>query len=229
MSAQLRWHCFADRDAVAVQLAQRIAAAARQSIAARGRFSVVLAGGTTPQKAYQLLAQEDAQWPHWHLYLGDERCLAADHPKRNSVMISAAWVQRVSVPAGQQHWIRAERGSEQAAADYDPLVREALPFDLVVLGVGEDGHTASLFPGHVQDPQRLVVPVHGAPKPPAERVSLSYAALNQNRAMVLAVTGASKRAALAQWGIDSALPISRLRSPAGIDVLADEAAGGAHC
>ncbi|MGD8616525.1 MAG: 6-phosphogluconolactonase [Gammaproteobacteria bacterium] len=229
MNQQIRWHCFPDPDAVAGGLVRRIGAAARDAIEARGRFNLVLAGGSTPQMAYRRLAQADADWPHWHLYLGDERCLPPEHPDRNSVMITKAWLGRVSVPLEQIHWIGAEQGAETAAAGYEAVVRGGLPFDLVLLGMGEDGHTASLFPGREPVSDALVVPVHDAPKPPPERVSLSYGALSETRALLLAVTGASKRAAVEEWSRGASLPVSRLQCAGGIDVLLDEAAWGARC
>jgi len=226
MTQQLRWHRFADSEAVAAEGVRRILEAARRAIRQRGEFRIVLAGGGTPQKTYRLLAQRDADWKSWHIYLGDERCLPPDDAERNSVMISRAWLERGQIPAGQIHWIPAERGAETAAAAYETVIAAALPFDLVLLGMGEDGHTASLFPGHTHDPQRLVVPVFGAPKPPPERVSLNYGALAQCRSALLMVTGAAKREALQAWHRGAAVPVGGLRCASGIDVLLDDAAAG---
>jgi 6-phosphogluconolactonase len=185
----------------------------------------VLAGGGTFRKAYESLANHDADWAHWHIYLGDERCLPRGDAERNSAMIARAWLARGQVPMQQIHWIAAERGAQVAAMDYERLICDVLPFDLVLLGMGEDGHTASLFPGQVHDPERLVVPVFQAPKPPPERVSLNYTALEQCRSLLLMATGAAKRAALESWRRGAALPVNRLRCASGIDVLMDEAAG----
>ena len=225
MSQQIRWHRFSDSEAVAAEGVARILDAARDAIEAHGVFRIVLAGGGTPQKTYQLLAGHDADWPRWEVYLGDERCLPPDDVERNSAMISRAWLDQGQIPAQQIHWIPAERGAQAAAAAYEGVIRAAaLPFDVVLLGMGEDGHTASLFPGHTHDPERLVVPVFQAPKPPAERVSLSYTALGQCRSLLLMVTGAAKGPALQAWRSGAALPVSRLRCASGIDVLMDEAA-----
>lgn len=225
MSRQIRWHRFPDSEAVAAEAVRRILDAARTAIAERGEFRVVLAGGGTPQKAYESLARQETSWSCWHVYLGDERCLPPDDDGRNSVMIARAWLARGQVPGQQIHWIAAERGAQAAAVEYESVIRAVLPFDLVLLGMGEDGHTASLFPGQAHDPERLVVPVFQAPKPPPERVSLNYPALNQCRSMLLMATGAAKRAALESWRRGAALPVSHLRCAAGIDVLMDEAAG----
>jgi 6-phosphogluconolactonase len=120
---------------------------ANAAIAKRGRFRLVLAGGTTPTAAYRLLRDRDADWAAWHLYHGDERCLAVGDPERNSLVADEAWLHHVPVPRTQVHPIPAELGAEPAAEAYAAVVAEALPFDLVLLGIGEDGHTASLFPG----------------------------------------------------------------------------------
>lgn len=217
-----RWYRFPDSEAVAGEAVRRILEAAQSAIESRGLFRIVLAGGSTPMNAYRLLTSCKADWSRWHVYLGDERCLPADHVDRNSVMVSEIWVGQVPIPAGQIHWIPAELGPRQGAQAYEHIVRAAIPFDLVLLGMGEDGHTASLFPGQAYDPEPLVVPVTDAPKPPAERVSLNYAALGETRAMLLLVTGSGKREAVQCWRAGDPLPVARLVCAAGIEILLDE-------
>ncbi len=134
--------------AVAQETARRISAAARRAIAARGRFDCVLAGGRTPLVAYAQLIEQPEDWSRWHLFLGDERCLAPDDAQRNSHAITLALTDRIPIPIANLHWIPAELGAEQAATRYDELIRPLLPVDFILLGMGEDGHTASLFPGH---------------------------------------------------------------------------------
>jgi len=224
MSQEVRWHCFPDADTVAVETVQRILQAARAAIEARAAFRIVLAGGSTPLQVYRQLAGCDADWSRWHVYLGDERCLPADHGDRNSVMISGAWLDRARIPAGQIHWIPAEQGAETGAIIYDGVIRDAVPFDLVLLGMGEDGHTASLFPGHEHHANNRVVAVYNAPKPPPERISLNYATLGNTRGLLLLVTGSGKRAAVRQWRSGAALPVAGLECAAGVDVLCDKAA-----
>jgi 6-phosphogluconolactonase len=223
MSDPVRWHCLNDVDAVAEQALARIVSASQRAIAERGRFSIVLAGGTTPERVYRRLKDCDSDWSRWHVWFGDERCLPADHPERNSVMAQRAWLAHVPIPAEQIRPIPAEQGPQQAAETYQSLIRSGIPFDLVLLGIGEDGHTASLFPGHAHPDGRLVVPVFDAPKPPPERVSLTVAALSDTRELCVLVTGESKRKAVQQWRQGADLPIARLRCAAGIDVLLDEA------
>lgn len=224
MSQLIRWHEFPDAAAVARDTVQRILAAANTAITARGAFRLVLAGGSTPLQVYTLLSECQAEWARWHIYLGDERCLPADHTDRNSVMINAAWLKRSEIPIRQIAWIPAELGAEQGAAAYRESLRDARPFDLVLLGMGEDGHTASLFPGHEHNPADLVVAVYDAPKPPPERISLNYATLADTRALLLLVTGASKRNALRKWQEGEVLPVAMLECAAGLDVLLDSVA-----
>jgi 6-phosphogluconolactonase len=139
-------------------------------------------------------------------------------------MAARAWLDQGRIPAAQIFPIPAERGAGQGADIYEALVREAVPFDLVLLGMGEDGHTASLFPGQAHDPQRLVVPVGNAPKPPPDRISLNYRTLGDSRKLLLLVTGAGKREAVMRWRKGEPLPVAKLECAAGIDVLIDDAA-----
>jgi len=219
-----RWHHFPDAAAVAAETVRRVLAAAQRAIDARGSFHLVLAGGSTPERAYRQLAASSSDWSRWHIYLGDERCLPPDDSGRNSLMIERAWLARSQVPRGQIHWIPAEKGAGQGAREYQALIEAVLPFDMVLLGMGEDGHTASLFPGQRHDPTRLVVAVSGAPKPPPERISLNLPALRQSREMLLLITGAGKSDAVHRWRKGESLPVASLECEAGIDVLIDQAA-----
>lgn len=222
----VRWEMVADGEAVAQQACRHIVQAAEKAIATRGRFSIALAGGRTPQRTYRLLSATAAAWDRWQIFFGDERCLPADDPQRNSFMAAKAWLERVPIPPGQIHVIAAELGPQQGARRYEPLVRQALPFDLALLGLGSDGHTASLFPGLPMEQDRLVQPVFAAPKPPAERVTLSAAALSQSREILVLVSGREKRSALCAWRRGEQRPISALQPLGEGTVIYDRAAGG---
>ena len=216
-----------DGTAVAEQAVGRILAAAREAIAERGVFHLVLAGGTTPKLAYGLLAVADQDWRRWQVWYGDERCLPVDDPERNSRMAGGVWLDRVAFPVDNQHPIAAERGAEVAARDYADAVRGCELFDMVLLGMGEDGHTASLFPGQWHDPDELVHAVHDAPKPPPDRVSLSSGVLAGAREVLMLVTGSGKREAVARWAAGESLPIAGIQPVGGALVLLDQAAAGA--
>ena len=127
---------------------------------------------------------------------------------------------------GHEHPIPAELGAEAAVEVYEPVVQEALPFDLVILGMGEDGHTASLFPGHSHAGDALVLAVHEAPKPPPDRVSLSQGALSDARQVLILVTGGGKRDAVQAWKAGDTLPVASIRGHNGVDVLIDRDAVG---
>jgi 6-phosphogluconolactonase len=218
------WHLCADPDAVAVQAAQRILQSASRAIAARKLFRIVLAGGRTPAAAYRLLVGADTDWSRWEIYFGDERCLPVDDAGRNSIMAARALLDSVAVPVANVHPIPAERGAAAAAGEYEPVIRAAIPFDLVLLGIGEDGHTASLFPGQQHPVEQLVHAVHNAPKPPPDRVSLSARALSEAREVLILATGAGKRAAIQAWQAGEALPVAGIGGPAAVNVFLDKAA-----
>jgi 6-phosphogluconolactonase len=220
----VRFEELADTEAVAQAAAAAILAHAQSAIDARGLFRIVLAGGTTPLAAYRLLAQASADWPAWEIFLGDERCLPVDADERNDVAARRAWLRRVPIPRERLHPIPAELGAERAAQAYESEIRTVRPFDLVLLGVGEDGHTASLFPGREIPADALVIPVHHAPKPPPDRVSLTPKAFEDAGAILVLATGESKRQAIRTWRSGGDIPIARAVAPGRTRVLMDRAA-----
>ncbi|MBM4014561.1 MAG: 6-phosphogluconolactonase, partial [Planctomycetes bacterium] len=152
MTSAARITIVADAAALAGVAAERIAAAIVAAVAARGRADVALAGGNTPRRAYELLAARRAPdgaslpWSQVHLYWGDERCVPPDHPDSNFGAARAALIDRVALPPANVHRLRADAPDPAAAAlEYERELPPAL--DLLLLGMGPDGHTASLFPG----------------------------------------------------------------------------------
>jgi 6-phosphogluconolactonase len=222
----IQWLLFDNAEAVAHEACQRILNYSKQLIDKKGysKIKIVLAGGRTPEQTYRLLKNADCDWARWHIFYGDERCLPEFDAERNSVMASRAWLAHVPIPSAQINAIPAHLGAETAARRYTNTVTEALPFDMVLLGMGEDGHTASLFPGHRHPQNELVHAVFNAPKPPPERVSLSVAALCNTRELLFLVTGAWKRDAVDQWRRGEILPIAQIQPAAGATVLIDRAA-----
>ena len=219
---RVRWHAVADIDALQQVAFERIVNAAQRAIAARGRFLIVLSGGNTPRGVYQMLRAADTDWSCWQIYFGDERCVAADDAERNSMMAAGTWLDHVPIADNQVHAIPAERGAQQAAQDYSDTLTGVGEFDLVLLGLGEDGHTASLFPDHqwgvaMDSPDALAI--LDAPKPPPQRVSLSAARLSRAREVLFLVEGESKRGALAQWRANTNIPACAIRPLSGVDVL----------
>lgn len=225
MPAPLTTLVFPDQAAVAAAALELLLHSASDAIAQRGRFVLVLAGGTTPQPLYRLLAQADQPWQQWYLLYGDERCLPCGHPERNSTLVAESWLATVGFPAQNQLLPDFSRGLASAAADYQHRITPLLPADLALLGVGKDGHTASLFPGAaMMADEPAVIAVANAPDPPRERISLSYTTLNQARTVCFLATGASKRPALQAWRDGSELPCSRIHGRDKTFLLVDAAA-----
>ncbi len=212
MKPDYLWHCLEKSDQVAQAACREILDSAEKAIADHGKFKLVLAGGTTPEKVYRLLAKSEADWQNWWIYHGDERCLPVDHLDRNSVMAAKALLDQVAIPKNQIFDIPAELGPEQGALAYRQAVADALPFDLVLLGMGEDGHTASLFPGHQHNPNELTHAVYNSPKPPPERISISAKALSDSKQVIFLITGTNKREAIKQWCSDADLPIASIHT-----------------
>lgn len=220
---QLRvWHVYPDAVLLQQRAVEAIGRLAAEAIAARGAFHIVLAGGNTPRAIYQLMRGLDADWSAWHVYFGDERCLPVTHAERNSVMARQAWLGQVAIPAEQIHAIPGELGSDEAARRYVATLDGVDDFDLVLLGLGEDGHTASLFPGRVlgeEGASPSVLAVDDAPKPPAQRVSLSAWRLGRARQVWFMVTGAAKGEAVKAWHRGDGIPAAAIRPTAGVDVF----------
>ena len=220
--AGVRWFPFADSVALCVDARRRVIDAARTAIEARQRFVIVLAGGRTPRALYRSLRDARTDWSRWHIYFGDERCVASDDPGRNSAMAAEAWLDHVPIPSSQRHPVAAELGAGEAARRYARELEGVGEFDLVLLGLGEDGHVASLFPAdrrRLENPARDAVAIFDAPKPPPERVSLTAERLSRTRSALVLIEGESKREAVRRWRAGENVPASTIRPPCGVDVL----------
>jgi 6-phosphogluconolactonase len=205
------WHIYPDpaeaATACAEYLAQRIAAV----LETRELCHVALPGGSTPAACLSRLAEQPLPWSRVHWYLGDERCLPPGDAGRNDRMIEQQLWRIIQAPAANIHPIPAELGAEAAARRYSELIDALDRLDIVLLGMGEDGHTASLFPDNpALDDPGSVVPVHHAPKPPPERVSLGITTLRTAAERVVLATGPGKRNAINQVKAGAALPVNRI-------------------
>ena len=202
MVEAIRWHALASVLELQRAAASWVLAAAGRAIGVRHVFRIVLAGGETPRVVYSALRQADTDWARWQIYFGDERCVPRQDPARNSHMAADAWLDHVSIPTANIHPIPAENGAVVGAKAYARILRAVGEFDLVLLGLGEDGHTASLFPGNnqpIEGQRRDVIAVFDAPKPPPERVSLSAARLSRTREALVLVAGEAKHEAVQRW------------------------------
>lgn len=225
-----RWHALTGADALQRSACERILASATRAIEAQRRFSIVLAGGSTPRATYAALAAADSDWSRWDIYFGDERCLPPDDAGRNSRMAADVWLDHVPIAPTQIHAIPAELGADAGARAYAGTLRGVGDFDLVLLGLGEDGHTASLFPGHAWGADAAApdtLAVFDAPKPPPERISLSAARLGRAREVLFLVDGDAKRDAVARWRAGADIPARAIRPRAGVDVLVEAGLLGA--
>jgi len=162
-----------------------------------GARTLVLAGGSTPRRCYELLAGMELAWGRVAVLFGDERCVPPGDAESNYRMAKESLLDRVA-PA-TVHRMPAELGAEEAAAAYDRLLAGLGLLDLVLLGVGPDGHTASLFPGRPElQAEGWAVAVHEAPKPPPDRVSLTLGTLQAAHRVLVLATGADKAEAVAK-------------------------------
>jgi 6-phosphogluconolactonase len=220
-----RLRVFADAQAVARHAADFIAGRIGDARRDGRDVHIALAGGRTPQRAYELLADIEGSWKHVHLWLGDERCVPEDHPESNARMVRESLYAHARADPPSLHALPAPEVPEDAAWLYGLEVRSAIPeatFDIVLLGMGPDGHTASLFPGHPALEVALApcAPVREAPKPPPQRVTLTLPVLRRARFTLLLVTGAEKREPLARaLQGDRSLPVGLLVGD-GLDEIA---------
>lgn len=202
------FHTGSDAEAVARSAAAWFAALARECIAARGRFSVALAGGSTPRRVYEIIADDygfQIEWAKLHVFFGDERCVPPDHEESNYRMASESLLARVPLPAENVHRMTGEGDAAANARLYEDELRtffDDAPWpalDLVLLGLGDDGHTASLFPGTTALDERAAwVAANWVGKLKAFRLTLTAPAINHAARVAFVVTGAAKAGVLAE-------------------------------
>jgi 6-phosphogluconolactonase len=206
---------YPDAATLARAAAERFVTLATEAVAAQGQFVVALAGGSTPQATYALLATEEwatrVDWSRVHVLWGDERCVPPGHAESNYRMAREALLDQVPIPADHVHRIRGELPPHQAATAYEAELRAVLGaggrFDLILLGMGADGHTASLFPNTtaVEEREQTVVAVY-VERLQAWRVTLTLPAINDARHALFLVSGSTKADALSRVRAGEPLP-----------------------
>src|SRR5258705_12409901 len=200
---------FDNSEQLAEAAAERFVSDAQEAIKRHGRFSVALAGGNTPKRVYELLASEPyvsrIEWSRAHLFFGDERCVPPDHADSNYRMVNESLISRCSIPAQNVHRITGEVDPLLGARRYEEELRGFFPgsswprFDLVLLGMGEDGHTASLFPGTTAlNETKAWVVANWVEKFGAFRITLTAPAINHAAHIVFLITGEAKARRLAE-------------------------------
>jgi 6-phosphogluconolactonase len=235
---------FPDTQTLGQRAAELVAQLSAEAIAARGRFIVALSGGSLPKILGPTLAADaHIDWFVWHVCWADERCVPPSHPDSNYSVAKKYFFDYVSIPSSQIYNPDTSLDPASTAAAYEdtlaqlfasPALRLLAPppprFDLILLGMGEDGHTASLFPGHplLHETEHWVAPIYDSPKPPPERITLTLPLINNARQVIFITAGAGKAKILPQvLAPDSPLP-AHLVQPGDGDLhwFVDEAAAG---
>lgn len=202
-SQRLPVRVFQDLEEMSHAAAELFATFSKKSIASHGRFVVALSGGSTPHRLYSLLGspwyRNNIDWSRVYIFWTDERCVPKDHPESNYRLAHETFLSRVPLPAQHIHRIRGEEEPRKAAETYEDELRKffsgsgAIIFDLIILGVGEDGHTASLFPGSsaLDERMRPAVPVY-LEEPKISRVTLTLPVLNHAAQVLFLASGRAK-------------------------------------
>lgn len=199
---------FPDLHKASQALAEGLVEAARDMLAVKGRFTLALSGGKTPRYLYTFLAREcssEISWEEVHFFWSDERCVSQESEDSNFAMAYKALISEAPLPSQNIHRISAEiNPPEKAAGNYERMIREffkpeeegSFLFDAMILGVGEDGHTASLFPGSsaLAEKSRWVLAVNAPPSfSPQKRITLTFPLINRSRSIFFLASGTKKR------------------------------------
>jgi len=238
-----RVEVYPDAEALARAVAETVVESATHAVSRYGRFLWCVAGGQTPRRSYELLATAAfaprMDWDHTHVFFGDERCVPPFDDRSNYLMVRRALLDRVLLPAGHVHRIAGERDPERAAHDYERTLESILGrtvdgdpvhgFDLLMLGMGADGHTASLFPGSMDEAGRWVEP-RRHPSDGTWRVTLTPAVLDASAAVRILVSGRDKASRLAEVlsgpRRPAALPVQRVHPAGELAWMVDQDAVG---
>lgn len=207
--SNLQIQAFPNLEAISHKAAEIFLNFSRSSLQSKKSFMVALSGGSTPRKFYYLLGCtpycRQIEWQRIHFFWVDERCVPPDHEQSNFKTVYDTLLSRVPVPREKIHRIRGEENPEEAAREYEEVMKtfwgknDIPAFDLIVLGMGEDGHTASLFPGAeaLREEKRFAIPVYRK-KPEISRVSLTLPVLNNASQILFLVSGQAKAKVLAE-------------------------------
>ncbi|KAA8499165.1 6-phosphogluconolactonase [Porphyridium purpureum] len=213
MTASRKLDVSPDTDTLSRRVADMVVEHSDDAIRARGAFNVAVSGGSLPSMLAKYLVQPDVadkvQWDKWNLFFADERCVPLDDDESNYKLVKSALLDRISIPDAQVFPIDPALSPEACAAEYQARMLKAettgsgfvapsgsgVVFDLVLLGMGPDGHTASLFPGHklLEEHTKLVAHIEDSPKPPPSRITLTFPVLNAARCVAFLAAGSGKQ------------------------------------
>ena len=204
-----KWFVYDEFEEASKAAADFIAKTIEESLINNDICHVALPGGNSPTRCLSFLAEKKIPWQKVHWYLGDERCYPQDHAERNDVMLKKYLWSKLDSP--NIYLMPTELGAEKAAKIYREIISSVERFDIVFLGMGDDGHTASLFPGNeALNDTRSVVPVYHSPKPPSDRVSLSIDTITKAHCRIVLTSGISKSPIIKRIKEGVALPINCL-------------------
>ncbi len=209
MSLEKKVVILKDAPALAHAAAEMIMQGAATAIATRGRFTLALSGGSTPEAAYEIIKRDfsaQGNWAKWFIFMGDERAVPADDPVSNLGMARRTMLHGLPIASEQIFTVHTQLPPPAAAADYEKRIQaffgSAAPrFDLILLGLGDDGHTASLFPGHSarHETHKLVTwSPPGTLPPPVDRITFTFPLINQARKVVFLMAGEKKKKVVRQ-------------------------------
>jgi len=190
-----------------------ICSKAKACIHEKNSFVLSLAGGRSPKLIYDLLKEQHEDWQHWHLIYGDERAVELDDADRNSLLVCQTLAHHTAIPNENHHLVIKQNTLEATQQQYLQSIQHLLPADFVLLGIGEDGHVASLFPENLQkniQNNEQVLAINNASKPPSNRITLNYHTFNQSPNICLLGFGEAKKTAIAQWHVNNALPFNHI-------------------
>ena len=227
---------YPDVESLARAVAEHFVSLAEKAIAAQGQFNVALSGGSTPRATYALLADGElaakVNWPRVHVFWGDERCVPPDHPDSNYRMARETLLDQVPILPRNIHFMRGELPPQRAAAAYQAELEAILGpggrLDLILLGIGTDGHTASLFPGNtaLEEREQSVVAVY-VERLDSWRVTLTLPTINAARQATFLVSGPAKAKTLARIHAGERLPAALVHpSPGRLTWMVDRDAAG---
>lgn len=224
MNNDHQWHVFDSAAEASDACARFISEQIQQCLARQPHCTIALPGGKTPADCLQQISRQSIDWDRTHWLPGDERCLPVGDDERNDTLFRQHFLGLIPLPAENFHAMPAELGAEQGALAFTREIVPWLPLDIAFLGMGEDGHTASLFPGNTAlSLESAAVPVYDAPKAPPERISLSRHTLRHAATRCVLTLGESKQEAIQRIRAGETLPINDIGP---IHWFVDRAASG---
>ncbi len=225
MPSSQKLRVFPSKTTLSEQVIQFIAQISAKAINQQGKFTIALSGGSMPKLLTGLASEPSIDWSAWHVFWADERMVPLDHPDSNFRSAQEHFLGTVTIPPHQIYPLDASLNTTEAAKAYQaklaqvfqPTAGQMPRFDLILLGMGEDGHTASLFPNHplLNETELWVAPIFDSPKPPPERITLTLPLINKAHQVAFITTGSGKAEALEQvfqtGEVDQVLPVGHIQ------------------